>query len=390
MMLAARLHVLVGTSRPTPQQVDPLGALAARPVTVAAGVAAVLVAVFGTVLRPSDLSSPWAAVAAIVAVAAGGAALVVSSAPLRAPFGSVSLWLVAAAGVGTCVLSALATAGTNPFVRDDWAGMAAGVLLLGLAPYRPAREIVAAGLVVAVVLVVVVLAEAPGFVTPVPTATFVVVALTPLLALAAAAAVFSAVFVGHVEAWISRATTFRRASTDDLRVTLARSVQQDRVTVLNREVVPFFARLVESGEIADGDAAEARRVADSLRASLVADADATWLERRLGTPGRRVSAEVVDPGRAADRLGPEHRTALWAFFAAIDDLDLVDARSLRLVVDGQEARVDIAIELALASTVGAARRSLAPYLTVLRLVSGDLRVDGSSSLLTLRFSYDQH
>jgi hypothetical protein len=103
-----------------------------------------------------------------------------------------------------------------------------------------------------------------------------------------------------------------------------------------------------------------------------------------------VPAEVVDPGRAADRLGPEHRTALWAFFAAVDDLDLVDAHSLRLVVDGQEARVDIAIELALASPVGAARRSLAPYLTVLRLVSGDLRVDGSSSLLTLRFSYDQH
>ena len=374
----------------TPQQVDPLGALAARPVTRGAALAAVLVAVVYTLLRASDVSSPGAAAAALVAVAVGGVVLVVSAAPLRAPFGPGALWCVAAACAAAGALSALATAGSNPFVRDDWAGIAAGVLLLGAAPYRSAREILAAGGAVASVLVVVVLVQAPGFVTPVPVASYVVVALTPLLALTAASAVFSAVFVDHVEGWISRASGFRRASTDDLRVTLTRSVQQDRVTVLNREVVPFFARLVESGRIDEDDPDEARRVADSLRASLVAEADATWLARRLGAPGRRVPAEVVDPDRLADRLGPEYRTALWALVATLDDGDVVDARSLRVVFEAQEARVAMAVELAFGVSAAAARRSLAPALTVLRLVSGDLRVDLAPSLLTLRFSYDQH
>lgn len=374
----------------SPQQVDPLGALAARPVTFGAALAALLVAVVGTLLRASDVSSPWAAVGALVAVAAGGVALVVSAAPLRAPFGPRALWCVAAACAAAGVLSALATSGSNPFVRDDWAGIVSGVLLLGVAPYRSAREILAAGGAVAVVLALVVLVEAPGFVTPVPTASYVVVALTPLLALTAASATFSGVFVAHVEGWISRATGFRRASTDDLRVTLARSVQQDRVTVLNREVVPFFARLVESGRIVEGDADEARRVADALRASLVADADATWLARRLAAPGRRVPAEVVDPDRLADLLGPGHRTALWALVATVDDVEAADVRSLRVVLEAEEARVGITIELACRASAVAARRSLAPCLTVLRLVSGDLRVDRAPSLLTLRFSYDQH
>lgn len=373
----------------TPQQIDPLGALAARPITVAAAVAAWVVALVGTLLRASDVSSPAAAAAALGAVAVAGVVLVVSTAPSRVPSGPAAVWWLAAACVVAGVLSAVATAGSNPFVRDDWAGVASGVLLLGLAPYRTAREIVTAGAVVASSLALVVVAEAPGFVTPVPTGAFVVVALTPPVALTAASAVFSAVFVTHVDDWIGRATSLRRASTDALRVTLARSVQQDRVTLLNREVVPFFARLVESGTVSRGDADEARRVADSLRASLVADADATWLARRLAVPGR-VPCEVVDADRLADRLGPEHRTALWAFFSAVDDVDVVDARSLRIVLDGQEARVGIVVQLALGSSAAAAGRSLAPYLTVLHLVSTDLRVDRAPSLLTLRFSYDQH
>ncbi|MET4051066.1 hypothetical protein ABID81_000399 [Frigoribacterium sp. PvP054] len=374
----------------TPQVVDPLGALAARPVTLAAGAAALLLASVQTLSRASDVSTPWAAVVALLAVAAGAVVLVVAADPVRAPFGAGAAGCVAAACAVASVLSAVSTSGSNPFVRDDWAGVVSGVLVLGLAPYRPTREIVVVGAAVATVLAVVVVVESPGFVTTVPTATYVVVAVTPLLALTAASAVFSAVYVGHVERWLARAVGFRRVSTDDLRVTLARSVQQDRVTVLNREVVPFFARLIAAGSVAEGDADEARRVAEALRASLVADADATWLSRRLEAPGQRVATEVVDPGRVADRLGSEHRTALWAFFAAVDDPSVVDARSMRLVLTGQEARVDVTIELAVASSATAARRSLSPYLTVLRLVSGDLRIDRSPSLLTLRFSYDQH
>ncbi|RYZ02816.1 MAG: hypothetical protein EOO73_29985, partial [Myxococcales bacterium] len=65
----------------------------------------------------------------------------------------------------------------------------------------------------------------------------------------------------------------------------------------------------------------------------------------------------------------------------MDDVEVVEARSLRVVLEAEEARVDIAIDLAFGSSAAAARRSLAPCLTVLRLVSGDLRVDRASSHL---------
>ena len=372
------------------QRVDPLGALAARPVTVAAAVTAWLMAFVSTLVRSSDVSSLGAAVAALAAVAAGGVVLVVASGPLRAPVPRTATWALVVCCSAAAVASGFSTAGSNPFVRDDWAGLASGVLILGLAPYRAAREIVLGGSVVGVVISVVALVEAPGFVTPVPAATYVVVAVTPLVALTAASAAFARVFVDHAEAWVVRASGSRHDRVDELRLGLARSVQQDRVTGLNREVVPLFARLVESGRVEAGDADEARRIADSLRASLVADADGSWLASRFRAVDRRVETDVVDPDRLADRLGDEHRTALWALVDAVDDPTVVDVRSMRVRLDGQEARVAVTIQLAVGSSASAARRSLMPYLTVLRLVSGDLRVDRSPSLLTLRFSYDQH
>lgn len=386
----SRITTRVARPRATPQQIDPLGALSARPVTMVAAASAWLFALVSTLVRSHDVVVAWAAAGALAAVAAAGVVLVVAADPLRAPFRRHATVAVGLACAVAAVLAAVSTAGENPFVRDDWTGITVGILVLGLAPYRGAREILTVGVLLAVVVGCVVVSQSSSFVTPVPVPVYVVVAITPLLALASAGAVFSAVFVDHVTAWIERAGRFRRSSTDELRVALARSVQQDRVTVLNREVVPFFTQLLESGRVEVDDPARARRISESLRASLVADADSTWLDRMLQSPARRVPATVDDVRRAASGMGSRHRTALWALLDAVDDVDLVSVRSLSVALSVEEARVVVQLAVATASSSAVARRALAPYLAVLRVVADDLRVDRAPSLLTLRFSYDQH
>ncbi|KQR46455.1 hypothetical protein IFT72_01790 [Frigoribacterium sp. CFBP 8754] len=374
----------------TPQQVDPVGALASRPVSLITVVAALAVAVSATLSGRDEIVDPAASVGAVAALAAAGLVLVLSASPLRAPFRRRSLVAVVVLSCAAVALEALGLLGQNELVRDDWSSLAVGVLLLGVAPYRPAAEILVAGLVVAVVVAVVVLLERPWFVTAVPTTTFVVVAVVPVVALSAAAASFSRTFTLLVERWIDRATTFRRASADELRASIARSVQQDRVTILNRDVVPFFSSLVDRGAVTAADAQRARDIADQLRVSMVAEADRSWLEHLFVSPTSGVSGIVVDPDFVASAMTPDHRTSLRALLVAFGERDGVQADDVRVDLRRVDERVEALVSVP--TTVGefVVRRRFAPWFAVLRIVFGDLQVDATSPLLTLRFSYDQH
>jgi hypothetical protein len=374
----------------TPQQVDPVGALASRPVSLITVLAALVVAVSATLSGRDEIVDPAASVGAVAALAAAGLVLVLSASPLRAPFRRRSLVAVVVLSCAAVALEALGLLGQNELVRDDWSSLAVGVLLLGVAPYRPAAEILVAGLVVALVVAVVVLLERPWFVTAVPTTTFVVVAVVPVVALSAAAASFSRTFTLLVERWIDRATTFRRASADELRASIARSVQQDRVTILNREVVPFFSSLVDRGAVTAADAQRARDIADQLRVSMVAEADRSWLEHLFVSPTSGVSGIVVDPDFVASAMTPDHRTSLRALLVAFGERDGVQADDVRVDLRRVDERVEALVSVP--TTVGefVVRRRFAPWFAVLRIVFGDLQVDATSPLLTLRFSYDQH
>ncbi|ROS61735.1 hypothetical protein EDF38_0831 [Frigoribacterium sp. PhB160] len=374
----------------TPQQVDPLGALSARPVTVLAALAALVFAGVMTTTTRMEIASPGATAGAIVALVAAGVVLVLSASPYRAPFRRRSLVALSVLSAGAVVLSAVGTAGRDAFVRDDWPPVAVGVLLLALAPYRPGVEIALAGLGVALVVAVVVVVQSPSFVTPVPVTSFVVVAVTPVLALAFAGAAFSRTFTRLVEEWDARASVARSASAEELTESVARSVQQDRVTVLNRDVVPFFTSLVASGTVEEADVERARRIADSLRSTMVAEADRSWLEHLFAGDGAPVSGVVVDPDRLAPAMTGEHRTAVRALLVALGASDTVRADDVQVVLRERDGRVDGVLSVPVAGGEASVRHALAPWLAVLRVVFGDLQVDPSPPLLTLRFSYDQH
>ncbi|TDT66150.1 hypothetical protein [Frigoribacterium sp. PhB116] len=381
-------------TRRSPQQVDPLGALSSRPVTALAAVAAVVYATVSTVLTRDEIVMPAAAVGALAALGAAGVVLVLASSPLRAPLTRWSVAGVVALGALAAVLAAVASAGHNSMVRDDWASLAVGLLLVGLAPYRPALDLVAAGLASAVVLTAIVLVEREAFLTDVPVLVFVVVAVTPVLALSLAGASFSAAFTTLVERWIAGASSARQASADEFRSSVARSVQQDRVTILNRDVAPFFGEVVAAGVVTEADVERARRISADLRSTMVAEADRSWLEQVLADPATRVSGVVVDVGRAAGRMTAAHRTSLRALLVAFGESDAVLPDTVRIELeqglDAEEERVEARISVATASSESAVRHRFAPYLAVVRIVFDDLQVDPAPPLLTLRFSYDQH
>jgi hypothetical protein len=381
-------------SRRSPQQVDPLGALSSRPVTALAAVAAVVYAAVSTVVTRDEIVTPAAAVGALAALGAAGVVLVLASSPLRAPLTRWSVAGVVGLGALAGVLAAVASAGHNSMVRDDWASLAVGLLLVGLAPYRPALDLVVAGLASAVVLTAVVLVEREAFLTDVPVLVFVVVAVTPVLALSLAGASFSAAFTTLVERWIAGASSARQASADEFRSSVARSVQQDRVTILNRDVAPFFGEVVAAGVVTEADVERARRISADLRSTMVAEADRSWLEQVLADPSTRVSGVVVDVGRAAGRMTAAHRTSLRALLVAFGESDAVRPDTVRIELDqgldAEEERVEARISVATASSESAVRHRFAPYLAVVRIVFDDLQVDPAPPLLTLRFSYDQH
>ncbi|KQR64916.1 hypothetical protein [Frigoribacterium sp. Leaf172] len=374
----------------TPQQVDPLGALSAGPLTLLASVAAGVYAVVLTTVSRDDVVSWPVAVGALAALMAAGVILVVVSRPSRAPFRRRYVVVMTVLLAGSAVLSGASTAGHNSLVRDDWVPVAIGVLVLGLAPYRPGREIAIVGVALAVVVGGVIAAEGPSFAAGLPTGLYVVVAVTPVLALSLAGATFSSTFVALVDRWVERAVTYRRESTDGLRASIARSVQQDRVTILNRDVVPFFTRLIESGEVTADDGARARTIAETLRGTMVAEADRSWLEHLLTASSVAVRGTVDDPAHIAGEMADDHRTALRALIVAFADTGVVDASDIRLVLRAEEARVDVRLTVATRVSDLTIRHRLAPYFAVLRVVYDDLVVDVTPPHLTLRFSYDQH
>jgi len=376
--------------RSSPQQVDPLGATGARPLTLAAGGSAVLLGVVATLTGADQLTGPASAMAALALVAAAGLVLWLASSPARAPFPTLAVVAVVLCGAAATVAAAHATWGSNVGVRDDWAPFALGVLVLGLAPYRRAADLLLAGAVLAAVVGAVTLAQAPGFAAPVPEAVFVVVAVTPVLALSAGGAVFSGTFVRSVEEWRDRARRQRAETTTALRDPLARSVQQDRVTVLNRDAVPFFADLLRRGEVAPADVAEARRVGDALRSTLVAEADRSWLEELLTSPRDRASGRVDDPDGAAATLPLDRRTVVRALLVALGDSDVVDGSDLHVELSARDGRADVVVRVPTTAPEALVRARLEPWSAVLRVVFDDARVDASGSPLTLRFSYDQH
>lgn len=382
---------------PTVQQLDPLGILSGLRLTIVGAALALLYAVVATARDVDAITRPAVATAAVLALAVAGAALALGSNPRFAPFTRNRLVFVLAVALLAHALSAFATWRQNDFVRDDWGPVAMGILLLAAAPFRPWPEILRLGVTAAAVVAALTVVQLPYFVSDAPPIVLVAAAITPVLGMTAASATFCRVLVGSVQEWDGRAARAREADVGRVREGMARSVQQDRVTILNRDVVPFLTEVLGRNAISEEDHERARMIADSIRGVMISEAGRSWLEDLLRQhrqdallAGIVQEPQVSDPQRVADLMDVEQRSALRALLADLLGTPALQRGSVHVRLTATGRRCDVELSAVLALSRRRARRLVSPYLAVFRTAFDGVRVQRTGQELVLRFSYARH
>jgi hypothetical protein len=377
----------------TVQQSNPVGALAARSLTLLACSGMVAYAIVMTFVNADDLDNRPVAVLGVGMVVAAATLISIASSPLRAPL--TRRVHSAALGLGLLGLAFNAASmwESNAFIRDDWGSPVLGFISLTMATYRPPREVASFGVLAAIFAGFVALLQVDILSTDLPAIIYVTIAATPVLALSLGAAAFARSVLRTLERWNSRATTAVRALTDERKAGLARSVQQDRVTILNRDVVPFFAAVLERGDLAETDRTRAASISDSIRRLVVAEVDRSWLdlvvEQAAGTSrGLRPDA-VQDPERLALAMTTDQRTALRAAIVAMFEHPAFQPARFLLRIERANEAVAATIRADFTVGEGGIRAELGPYLAVLRVVFSELHAEFAPPTMTVRFSYDR-
>lgn len=384
----------------TRQEIDPVGTFAIRHITVGAAALAFLVPVVLVVVSIDRLVQPAAALLGLVAIGTATYIVVTATDPYRGPFYRVRQgWVLALCQVAA-VLMAVASAGTLTALNVGWASpVALGFLLLAMSPYRPVHELLAhtvlGALMMGAILLVQYGSEPVG---GVPMTALVALQVFPVLTLGFSAARYTDSMIIAAEGWRRDASRAVDQMTEQQHDGIARSVQQDRVTILSREVVPFFEYTLEQPRLTPQVRRRAAEIADSIRRVMVAEVDRTWLEmlvdhlhtrtRRAGDP-HSPPPTVMDADTVANLMDYDQRTALRALLVAIYDLAADRPEELEIVIarDGDRCRGLIAVRLEVSDFT--VRNRFGPYLTVMRVVFRRLRAEYVQNVLTVRFVYDQ-
>ncbi|CAO1649730.1 hypothetical protein I6E81_11795 [Salinibacterium sp. NG22] len=372
------------------QQLDPLGTLDGRPVSIVAGVGLLA---FGSVMTwasASTVAQPLFANLALVFIALSSLSLIVGTSPLRAPFSGGLHAAVIGFLVIAFALSSASLGSSAEVVTDFWGPLLIGVACMALAPYRPIAELVTMGVVASIFTGFIALVQSSVSDVHAPAMIVILYSVTPVLTMSLGGAAFVRSLIRTHERWVSRA---QRATTRQLRRQhegVARSVQQDRVTILNRDIVPLFAELAQRGIISPEDRARAAEYSESIRELMVAEVNRSWLESVVASSFGSLDDgnRVYDPHRLAGAMTPHQRTALRAAVLAVATGGEIDRQSVRLSIEKTKVGAAITVTGVITSSESSWRSSLAPYLAVLRVVFTGLRISYRSPSLTVRFTYD--
>ena len=363
-----------GRMRLTQQEADPIGGITAAPIVTAGAVLAFATALVLTWAHWSEVSSPLAALLAVVLVGAGGTTAAISAMPGRAPFTAERLWLVVTLGVGAAITEYVSTVGANRYLYDDFGPIVIGMLILSVAPFCTWLSLLLAGVLSAAVLSILVAGASDYTAAEAPMAALIVVSIAPVIAMSAAAAGYSYAIVAETLAWQREANRAALQRDAELRAGIARSVQQSRVSVLGREVLPFLAGVMTADRISVTDADRARELAEALRRALRAGIESTWLDDLAANvrASRGVDTVIADSTGAAADLAGDQRSALTALISWLGD----PARSRRIRVtittDAGRGRIDIVAD---SGDTPPTRRELDRFVAVARAVA--LRADSA-------------
>lgn len=358
--------------RLTQQEADPIGGIAAAPVVAMGAVLAFGAAVVLTIAHWQEVGSPIAAVLAIALVAAAGIVAAVSASPARAPFTTERLWLVVALAVGAAIAEYISTLGADRSMYDDFGPLVIGALILAVAPYCTWLSLLAAGLLASVVLSILVIGVASTTDPTAPVITLVALTCASVLAMSAAAAGYSYAIIDETLTWQREANRAALRRDAELRAGIARSVQQSRISVLGREVLPFLAGVMTADRITVAEADRARELAEALRRALKAGIESTWLDDFAGDLqlSRGIRIAVDDPMGEADELGDDQRSAVTALLSWLGEGARSNGIRVAFTADGHARRIAVASENGASPP---SRRELDRFAAVARAVA--LRAD---------------
>lgn len=403
------------SATPSPQRLDPLGTLSSWSLPVLGGLVSFGYAVVSTVWHRDEVAHPLFAWLALSVLAVAVALLVTLARPLRAPLRRIPFISVLALAALASTLSTVAMWGADRFLQDDWGQIAFAVLLVSVAQLRPPRETGIAACAGAVLLGAVAMLPARNYAITVGPAVYGIVAATPVLALGLGAAAYARVMVRSTQRWRAVAREGMGRLEPEVRASAIRSVRQEQVTVLNSVVVPLFTAVAERGAVTERDAANAASVAAWLRRHAVAMASAGWLDDVIERAGTK-DAVIDDPEDVVRHVSDDQRAAFGALIAALASgwlnspeergayriqRDRNDgfryARSSLLnqprlhigaTAEPQASGARIVLTATVAAPARVVKRSLMPYLSVLRVVSRDAALHCRQHTVTVGFGYD--
>lgn len=371
----------------TQQEVDPIGGITAAPIVTVGAIMAFATSVALTIVHWREVGSPFTAVLAIVLVAAAGLTAAISASPRRTAFTNERLWLVVTLAVGAAIAEYISTIGANRTLYDDFGPIVIGMLILSVAPFCTWVSLMLAGVLSSIVLSILVVGSASAIELAAPIVTLIAVNSAPVLAMSAAAAGYSYAIVDETLAWQREANRAALQRDAELRAGIARSVQQSRVSVLGREVLPFLAGVMTADRISVADADRARELADALRRALKAGIESTWLDD-LGANiqlARGIVVVVDDPKGESDDLGDEQRSALTALLMWLGDADR--SAEIRVAIRAESARRRIAI-VTVHGASPPTRRELDRFAAVARAVEMRAEVTVSRENVRVELSYE--
>ncbi|MET0590361.1 MAG: hypothetical protein ABWZ77_04210 [Naasia sp.] len=379
-------------NRTSLQQLDPIGALAGQRLTLTASAAVVLLSVIACLFSGGETDSTVAAVLSSILFAGAAGVLARAVARGNGLLGQTIASSVLALGALGLLAAVVGVVGA-PLDGSQWAPYAVAILLLALVPYRPVAEIVISSVLLAVWTVLAVTFGA-STVDEAPAGFRQIAAALPVLALPLGGVAFSSHVLQFLASWRRTALDAAAEEVREQEGAITRVVQQTRVTILNRDVVPFFADLAARGEIDSGDRERARQLAESIRTIMVADIDRSWLEElvhpRDPLTGRSAgSSSVEDPEELAHLMDLDQRAALRAFLGLLGDLAGDHSAHLEVALATDLGVCEVRIVSRLGVSEREARSALRPYLAVMATVFSDIGFQFRDNILTMRFCYDR-
>ncbi|MEO7349539.1 MAG: hypothetical protein ABIW32_06750 [Terrimesophilobacter sp.] len=381
------------TMEKTRQQLDPVGALPTRILSVIFAAGAFGYGVVMTLRATDQIVNPTLSVLALSWLAAAAITVSIASAPSRAPFTQSTHVAVQLLALGAVALSAASQWGSNNFIQDDFGSLSLGLLILAMGVYRPAKELASIGALSGLCIGFITLLQVPNFATHAPAASFILVSMTPVLALAFGSAEFSRHLVGELERWQTRSARSVAKASIRLTTGIAKSVRQDRVKILDRDVFPFFNFILNKEVITLEDRLQARKIAESIRLLMVAEADRTWLEvvaRDDGVSPVDMQSSIDDATGRASKMVAEQRTVLRALIVAIREDQSFVATSLKVSIFGRKELSRGLLGARFHPESPDPRDIFAPYFAVMRIVFTDVVVDFKEDKLTVKFTYGKH